>query len=221
MLAYHPDFGQPVSYHFETIPDDPDTQVKIAVHRVIQMAIEDCSKPIIRQKAAEALQAGNGDPVQGVWRSIKPHIKFRQDTDIARDLHVDDIRKWDPVETFIPPASQAQLISTRGRGVEDCDGFSTYGACLMLALDIPVTVCTVAAERQRPWLYSHIYLVAYPNGVRVPMDLSHGPYPGWECPNLGRKREWVVCERTVQPSVILPLLLATAAGGYLAWRESR
>lgn len=219
MLAYHPDFGQPVSYHFETVPDDPDTQVRIAVQRVIRMALDDCSKPIIQQKAQEALCLGNGDPVSGVWKAVKPNIRFRQDTDIAQDLYIEDGRKWDPVETFIAPADQAQLISLRGRGVEDCDGFTTYGVCLLLALGVPVTVCTVAAERRRPNLYSHIYTVAYPNGQRVPMDLSHGPYPGWECPNLGRKREWIVCEQTLQPSLLLPLLLA--AGGYLAWREFR
>lgn len=214
-LAYHPDFGQPVSYRFESMPDDPDAQVKLAVHKVIGYVLEDVSSPIIQQTAAKALELGGGDPILGVWRTIKPYIRFRQDVDIANDLQVDDSRKRDVVETFIPPAVQAALIELRGSGVEDCDGFTMYGACLLTALGVPVTMCTVSAERDRPRLFSHVYLVAYQNGQRIPMDLSHGPQPGWECPNLGRMREWPVNADTLRPSVIPALLLAAAVGAFL------
>ena len=153
-----------------------------------------------------------------MWAAIKPHIRFRQDFDIAQDLQSDDPRKRSIVETFIPPAVQALLIQLRGSGVEDCDGFTMYGACLLLALGVPVSMCTVSAERSTPGLFSHVYLVAYWNGMRIPMDLSHGPCPGWECPNLGRVREWVVSGDTIRPSMFVPLLLVAAAGGYLIWK---
>lgn len=240
--AYHPDFGQLVSYRFEAMPDDPDAQVRIAVERVTRLVLQDVNEPIIQQSAARALELGGGDPILGVWKSIKPHIRFRQDADIAMDLQVNDVRKRDIVETFIPPAQQAQLIynvefpnlaapnfadkwkdgrvgQVRGKGVEDCDGFTNYGACLLLALGVPITMCTVSAERgERERLFSHIYTVAYWNGMRIPMDLSHGPHVGWECPNTGRKREWPVTAEAIRPSIFFPLLLATAVGGYLAWK---
>jgi hypothetical protein len=217
MLAYHPDFGQLVSYQFDRVPDDPDTQVRLAVHAVIRMVLEDCGKPIIQRAAAQALELGGGDPITGAWRAIKPFIQFRQDVDIANDLDIEDTRKRDVVETFLSPATQARLIQLRGFGVEDCDGYTMYAACLLRALGIPTTMCTVAAERDRPRLFSHVYLVAYRNGVRIPMDLSHGPYPGWECPNLDRLREWPVSAETLRPSILLPLLLATAAGAAILW----
>lgn len=216
-LAYHPDFGQLVSYQFEDMPDDPDAQVRIAIQKVIQFALADLNTPIIRQAAAQALELGGGDPIAGVWKAVKPFIRFRQDVDIAADLQVNDVRKQDVVETFIPPAAQAMLIQLRGKGVEDCDGFTMYAACLLLALGIPVTMCTVSAERDRSRVFSHVYLVAYHNGARIPMDLSHGPYPGWECPNLGRLREWPVCADTLRPSMMWPLILAAAAGAALLW----
>jgi hypothetical protein len=216
MLAYHPDFGQPVAYQFEAMPEDPDAQVRVAVKRCIALALADTETPIIQQAAANALDLGGGDPISGVWKAVKPHIRFRQDYDIAADLQVDDLRKSSIVETFIPPAVQALLIQMRGSGIEDCDGFTMYGACLLSALGVPVSMCTVSAERDRPRLFSHIYLVAYWNGMRIPMDLSHGPYPGWECPNLGRMREWVVSPDTLRPLMLLPILIAAGVGLYLA-----
>lgn len=222
MLAYHPDFGQLVEYRFDPMPEEPDAQVRIAVKKVIEFVLADVSSPIIQQAAAEALELGAGDPIAGVWKTVKPYIRFRQDVDIAGDLQANDpYGTQDIVETFIPPATQAMLIQLRGSGVEDCDGFVMYGACLLQALGVPTTLCTVAAEKPRPRIFSHVYLVAYWNGMRIPMDLSHGPYPGWECPNLDRLREWPVSTETVRPSIFWPLLLATAAGGYLAWRASQ
>jgi hypothetical protein len=220
MLAYHPDFGQLVSYQFERMPEDADAQVRVAIEKIIGMALADKDTPIIQRNAARALELGGGDPVAGVWAMIKPRMRFRQDTDIANDLQAPDpYNKRDLVETFISPATQARLIDLRGAGVEDCDGFAAYGACLLLALGVPVTLCTVSAETPR--VFSHVYLVAYWNGMRIPLDLSHGPYPGWECPNMGRLREWVVSSDTIRPSVFWPLLIASATAGYLAWRAGQ
>jgi hypothetical protein len=223
LLNSHADFPQPIAYQFEAMPDDPDAQVRVAVHKAIGFALRDKETPVIQQAAANALDLGGGDPISGVWKAVKPHIRFRQDYDIAADLDLSDAAyarasgqsKQDLVETFIPPAVQAQLIQMRGQGIEDCDGFTMYGACLLSALGVPVSMCTVSAERDRPRLFSHVYLVAYWNGMRIPMDLSHGPYPGWECPNLGRMREWVVSADTLRPSMLLPILIAAGVGLYL------
>lgn len=202
--AYHPDFGQIVNYSFEAIPDDPDTQVRLAVQKIVTFILEDASHPLIQDHAA----ACSPDPIQGVWDRVKPFIQFKQDTDIAEALHTKDPRKWNVVETIIRPADQAMLIESRGQGVEDCDGFTNYGACILTALGIPCTLATVAAEPDRPREFTHIYVVAYVNGERIPMDMSHGPYPGWECPH-GRIKEWPVNPSTLT-SMFWPLVLVAA-----------
>jgi hypothetical protein len=74
----------------------------------------------------------------------------------------------------------------------DCDDYVTYGAALLIALGVPVSFCTVAADARVPEQYTHVYLVAYPAGVRTPLDLSHGQHIGWEVPNAYRKQEWPV-----------------------------
>jgi hypothetical protein len=44
--------------------------------------------------------------------------------------------------------------------------------------------------------YSHVYVVVRDHqGNRIPLDASHGGYPGWEAPEAGRGmryREWPV-----------------------------
>jgi len=217
--AYHPAFGGPAAYRFEAMPEAPDAQVRMTIRKAVGWALCQCYTPEVQKAAADALELGHGHPVKGVWEAIKPHIRFQQDYDTGQQLAVDDPRKRSIVETMIPPASMAQLIE-RGTAVEDCDGFTMYGAALLCALGIPCCMCTVSADPEKPWEFTHVYLVAYWNGQRIPMDLSHGPYMGWECPNLGRKREWPVSGETLRPSVILPLLLAVGAGGFLLWRRA-
>ena len=218
--AYHPDFGQPVSYRFEGMPEDDDAQVRMTIRRMCGLALEQSSSPVIQEDAAAALARGGGDPIQGVWATVKPYIRFRQDFDTAQDLQVEHPWKKTIVETIIEPIAQSMMIRSQGKGVGDCDCFEVYAACLLVALGVPVSFCTVAAERGREWAYSHVYLVAYPNGKRIPLDFSHGAYPGWECPNYDRLREWPVGTETMMPSMLWPLLLA-AAGGYFLLRSAR
>ena len=110
----------------------------------------------------------------------------------------------------------------QGASVEDCDGYTLYGACLLHALGVPVKLVTVSADEQEPERYSHIYVVAYPAGEagpRVPLDFSHGPAPGWECPNTGRLREWGLDTMRAPSSGAVTLAIASVlVGGVIAVR---
>jgi hypothetical protein len=248
--AYHPDFGARVAFALERMPDDPDGQVRQAVARAICLIRQDATSETIDQLMPDgtkqtianpikddALRAAQGgDPISGVWKAIKPFIKFKQDADIAKDLQIDPQRKEelerefgklgaDTVEVFIRPADQSLLIALKGLGVEDCDGFTMYGACLLTALGIPCSLVTVAAERENPRTFSHIYVAAYPygrKGQRIPLDFSHGPYPGWECPSA-RLKEWPVDETPIENAVIAlaPVAVAGAILLGLRWLNSR
>lgn len=218
--AYHPDFGVKVAYHFDRMSEDPDAQVRQSVAKAICFIRQDATSAPIRQDAARAAQGG--DPISGVWKLIKPSMKFKQDVDIARELDVDDPRKEDIVEVFIRPVDQSMLIGLRGVGVEDCDGFTMYGACLLTALGIPCALVTVAADDKRPREFTHIYVAAYPNGPethpRIALDFSHGEYPGWECPST-RLREWPVYETAIEKFTlaVTPLAVAGVVYGLIKW----
>lgn len=207
--AYHPDFGQVVNYTFDPMPDSPDQQVSITIEKLKRYIKEDSASGPIQRLAC----AISGDPIHGLWRAIKPRVRFQQDVDTAESLGTQDSRKHNIVEVIIRPVDQAMLIEQCGEGVEDCDGFTGLTACILTALGIPCKLATVAADRERPDEFSHIYVVAYPEGQRIPLDLSHGPYPGWECPHT-RIREWSL-------DSAWPALIAITGIGMLALRLCR
>lgn len=207
--AYHPDFGSTVRYQFESLPEHPDGQVREAIGRILSYVRADVDDPLIQEDAQESLQLGAhpdrsyGDQaIAGVWQKLKRHLKFKRDEAIANDLQIRDGRIKDVVEVIIRPVDQAMLIRRMPNGVEDCDGFEGYASCLLAALGIQCALVTVSAEPEEPNRYSHVYLACYiPDGYggtkRIPVDFSHGPYPGWECPNTGRIKEWSVQQSMV------------------------
>lgn len=214
--AYHPAFGTEIRYRWDRMPEDPDAQVRQTMAKVLDYIEADASHPIIQAAARRALELGGGDPVVGTWLFVTAFMRFREDFDLAADLAVDDSRKEDVVEVLIRPIDQAALIALRGVGVEDCDGWEMLAACLLTALGVPCALVTVSADEHNPEQFSHVYLAVYENGERIAIDFSHGPYIGWECPNLGRLVEWPVAAASAW-RVLLPVL--TLIAGYVFIRR--
>lgn len=202
-LAYHPDFGEPIRFTFESLPEHPDGQVSNTIGRILDYVRSDVDDPLIQEDAAEAFRLGaradrsyTDQAIAGVWQKVKSHLKFKRDEAIANDLQISDARIKDVVEVIIRPVDQALLIRRMPNGVEDCDGFEGYASCLLAALGVRCALVTVSAEPEEPNRYSHVYLACYDGARRIPVDFSHGPYPGWECPNTGRLKEWPVQQST-------------------------
>ena len=189
--AYHPDLG-PVVYSIRALPESSDGQVRSTIGQVIRYIRQDALSPFIQEEARRCVKLGAGDPNKGVWNLLKSSMRFKRDEALADDLQVDDSRKQDTIEVLIRPIDQWLLIKLRGLGIGDCDCFHMYGACLLWALGIPCSLATISADPERPYEFSHVYLVSYLGGVRTPLDISHGDYPGWEAPHLGRIQEWKV-----------------------------
>jgi len=227
--AYHPAFQSRVPFRFEWLPDSPDGQVRATIHRMIHYIRSDAGSALIRDAARQALELGSGDAISGTWQLVKRSMKFQRDDKIAADLETPegDTRKFETVEVLIRPIDQALLIKMRGMGIEDCDGYEMYAACILTALQVPCSLVTVAADREDPTRFSHVYLAAYPDGFsgrRIPLDFSHGSHIGWECPNLGKKKEWEVPytrkEGAVTGIVALSVLGILYAGLRLMGKES-
>ena len=189
--SYHPDFGSEVKYEFSILPESADGQIRSTIARVIDLIRKDAQTPFLQAEAQRMLELGQGDPNQGLWK-LSRSMRFKKDEKIADDLPVDDPRKTDTIEVLIRPVDQWLLIKLRGMGVGDCDCFHMYGACLLLAAGVPCSLVTISADSSEPGRFSHVYLASYWGGKRTALDLSHGEYPGWEAPNLGRIREWPV-----------------------------
>jgi hypothetical protein len=213
----HPSLGV-VRYSATPTSEDPDQQVADTISLMRQYAGEDARSPVIASDVAQA-QVSN-DPIADTWNYINRYsgtrgMRFTRDEAIASQV---PIGQWRPcVETLIRPVDQAMLPNPQG----DCDDFAMYGAAHLQARGVPCSFATVAADGRDPNAYSHVYLVAYPSwgpyaGMRVPMDLSHGSYLGWEVPNAyGKFCEWSCSGIGV---VGWGLLLS---GGYLLYRSLR
>jgi hypothetical protein len=220
-VMQHPTLGQ-VRYSITEVSDVPDDQVAATLDLMRQYVIEDAARPEFQADVAQAIQTG--DPIADTWEYLRRNgrrgMRFVRDEATGAPFEAGQqthLGGWRPVvETLMRPADQA-LIATPGG---DCDDFAMYGAAHLRARGVPVSFATVGADPREPDVYSHIYLVAYPQegpwaGQRVPIDLSHGSYLGWEVPGaLNLKfQEWPL------QSGLGPFQLGMiAAAAYLLYR---
>lgn len=205
MMFDHPQLGR-VNFTAAAMPDNPDAQVDQTIALMRRYALEDSRSPQIAADVRHALgtmdtgrwRTTAGWPLEALFTWVKHKIRFTQDADLGQPLEQAGVLPaGNPVvEVLIRPVD----ISL-GAGHGDCDDFSMYLAAMLCAVGIPCSFATVAADPAIPGQYSHVYVVAYPDGPsgrgshqRIPMDTSHGPYLGWEVPNqYGKLREWPIC----------------------------
>jgi hypothetical protein len=75
----------------------------------------------------------------------------------------------------------------------DCDDFTMMLCALLGCCGLGYEIITVAASPREPGTFSHVYCRAVlPDGSRVPLDASHGKYPGWQVPtaHVSRLQAW-------------------------------
>lgn len=200
-------------YDVTEVSDDPDTQVAQVIGMMRGYAKDDTSSLEIQR---DAQAAGSGQPLQDVFDYVRPRIAFTQDEDAARPLTgwLDKFNPGKPVvEVLIRPRDMS-VMCERGQGRGDCDDYSMYAAALLRAKGIPVRFVTIAADPEQPQMFSHVYLAAYPNGQRIPLDVSHGPCVGWESPVRYRIQEWDL--DSCAPS--LAWIAIAGAAGYLLYK---
>ena len=214
----HPRLGM-VRYSIHQVSDDPDEQVQATIGLMTQYALEDSTSPTIQQDVQNAWRTNS--PVEDTFAYLckggSRGMQFTADEQTGAPFQ---IRRWTPViETLIRPADLATMSNPEG----DCDDFAMYAAAHLMARGVPCSYSTVAADPTHPQEYSHVYLVAYPNGTRTPCDCSHGPYAGWEAGTqtdrsrwTGKRKEW-----PIQSSKLLPILGIGVAGAAVLWWLSK
>lgn len=190
MMVSHPAWGD-ARYDTTVVSDDPDEQVAEVIALMRRYVLEDYRTPAVAAEAQRAI-ALDPDPLAAVFWYVKRNLSFTRDEALALPMqgyHAEPI-----VEVLIRPADMATMCgSGRCQRQGDCDDYSMYAAALLMNLGVDVSFVTLAADGVNPAAYSHVYLAAYRDGVRVPLDVSHGMQPGWEAPNqYGKRMEWPV-----------------------------
>jgi len=208
-MVSHPAWGD-ARYEATPVPgdEDPDGQVAAVIGMMRGYVLSDYRTPAVAAEARRAL-ALDPDPVKAVFWHVKRGLSFVRDEIQAAPMQPN--HAYPIVEVLVRPVDMATMCADGGcRRSGDCDDYAMYAAALLMNLGINVSFVTLAADSADPNRYSHVYLAAYPNGVRVPLDVSHGEYPGWEAPNYyGKRTEWPV--RSSMPALMAAVVLYAAA----------
>lgn len=93
------------------------------------------------------------------------------------------------LQGLISPDSLVLLPDPQG----DCAIFTELVCAFLGVLGVPWEMVTVAVNPSEPDIFSHVYAYAVmPDGSRLPIDASHGKYPGWQVPSsdVTRRQVW-------------------------------
>jgi len=93
------------------------------------------------------------------------------------------------LQGLISPEVLVRMAKPEG----DCAIFSECVAAFLTVFGIPYEFVTAAVNPSEPEVFSHVYLYAVlPDGSRLPLDASHGKYPGWQVPSahVSRRQVW-------------------------------
>ena len=186
-----PNFGHALQFASEAGGNGNDEQVTAGTIRIMARLVrEDATDPVITS-AAEGIRAAIGPAatergtIEAAYWYVKNRVRF-----------VGDEQQIEPFDFFFPPDElliRPSALLSMARPSDDCDGFSMLLAAILRALDQPSSFKTVAANRDAPGRYSHVYLVAHlKDGSQMPLDASHGPGPGLEVRPVFKSRVWPI-----------------------------
>lgn len=147
--------------------------------------------PIVQQRAVEVcrrfkggpLYAGvPGDPLDdprrmaySAWIAAKLGIKFVHHEELIRRL----FNEQGQLQLLIDPRLMVRLPEfCEG----DCANFTELICSFLEARGVPWELVVAACDPDQPGVYSHIYPRAILGDQRLPLDASHGDYPGWHVP---------------------------------------
>ena len=135
------------------------------VDGIVQQATKDADR--FRQFAAS--------PWASIWWWAKHHIVFVH----HQKLLVAWLGAPDELQLLIRPDALLKMTQPKG----DCAVFTTLICAMLDCAGLDWEICTVAVDPRQPGIYSHVYpRVILQNGRRIPLDASHGKFPGWEVP---------------------------------------
>ena len=133
--------------------------------------------PIIHRAAGQVRKIANAQNISlssAIHQWTKLNLVYRPDEELLE-------QGTEGRELLIAP----NLLLAMNPAEGDCDDFSMVSACLAVSLGMKAKFIAVATEQDNPGRYSHIYIavldwVALGQQEWIPLDCSHGKWPGWE-----------------------------------------
>jgi hypothetical protein len=154
--------------------------------------------PIVRETAQRAFDQfgklhGAADAraiAESAWWWCKVYLTFVHHEFIIRQR----LGEAGHLQGLISPEVLVRMDKPEG----DCAIFSECLGAFLTSFGVPFEFVTVAANPNEPGIFSHVFVYAVmPDGQRLPLDASHGKYPGWQVPSahVSRRQVWPVTAR--------------------------
>lgn len=202
---------------------DTDESTAQTVAKMCEYIHKSSGDPIVQQwarAACDRLALGNTSPESlcwGVWWMAKHRVRFAKDE--PRLMGTGD---GDALDLLIEPA----VLVRQAQPAEDCDGFTMLICAMLEALGVPWNIVTIACDPSDPARWSHVFPVAVlgkTDADLMPLDASHGEYPGWMVPaaHTTRWQCWDERARKVNRHVRRPEGVRNTLHGYTPARRRR
>jgi hypothetical protein len=177
-------------------PDGTDGLTRTTIGKMAEYIRAGAQDPEVKRWAGNAVRTFAGGPMApdaacawSVFWYVKHRLTFAQDE--PRLFQTGDAQALD---MLIAPAVLVRMANPK----EDCDGFTMLVCAMLEALreagaDVEPLIVTVAADPSDPTRWSHVFALArLASGEVIPLDASHGRYPGWMVPkeHTSRWQSW-------------------------------
>lgn len=196
-LAYRPQgYSCLERYQADVNPDRATAQTIGVMCRQIREAI---STSIVQRTAQRAVEQWRGGPLYArlqfdandermiacsIWFEAKHSVKFQEHAEQIKAL----LNEVDQRQLLIRPDVLLGMRQPAG----DCAVFTPLICAMLGALSTKYEIVTIACDPREPELFSHVSPRAVTNdGHYIPLDASHGRYPGWEVPRAHQIRRQV------------------------------
>jgi hypothetical protein len=179
---------------------NPDRATAQTIARMAQLTAESIGTPRLHNFARKSAHTWRGGPAYkgrainweddkqlacSEWYGVHSSMKFVEHSAQIRTL----LNETDQLQLLISP----DLLLTKRRPAGDCAVYTPLICAALGTLGIHYEFVTLACDPREPDLYTHVYARAVlRDGSRLPLDASHGKYPGWEVPREHqiRKQVW-------------------------------
>lgn len=182
------DSGYPCITRDETDPSNPDQATGQTIRRMAELSGESIGTRRLHHFARKSAVTWRGGPnyagravnwddqlqlACSVWYGVNSRMKFREHSEQILAL----LNERDQLQLLISPDELVKQSRPSG----DCAVYTPFVCAALGTLGIHYEFVTLACDPREPDLYTHVYARAvFRDGSRLPMDASHGKYPGWE-----------------------------------------
>jgi hypothetical protein len=195
------------------VPDDSDSLTRATIAKMCQYIREGADDPLVQRQAHYACQIMGriGGPPFGVFMFLKH--KIRRVLDEGTGLRISEP---DAADILISPAVLLRMANPQG----DCDDFTMAAAALLAAAGLEQCIVTVACDPRDAQRWSHVFgMVKHPNGEWLPLDCSHGQFPGWMVPQH-RISRWQAWDLSGNP-IDVPMPVRSRLHAYVGYPKRR